>query len=101
MSVMYTCLVTGSLTRNSETIFLGITISRWPSNPSRFRNNLSFIIFNINIMLKCKKIHHYHKINHFYSNYYVLRLLQKPIIIFLSVQKQGNNNKNLLIPRKV
>jgi hypothetical protein len=52
-------------------------------------------------MLKCKKIHHYHKINHFYSHRYVLRLLQKPIINFLSVQKQGNNNKILLIPGKL
>jgi hypothetical protein len=52
-------------------------------------------------MLKCKKIHHYHKINHFYSHHYVLRLLQKPIIIFLRVQYQGNNNKILLIPKKL
>ena len=51
-------------------------------------------------MLKCKKIHHYHKINHFYSQHYVLRLLQKPIIIFLRAQKQGNTNINLLIPKK-
>ena len=51
-------------------------------------------------MLKCKKIHHYHKINHFYLRSCVLRLLHKPIIIFLRVRKQGNSNKNLLIPKK-
>ncbi len=52
-------------------------------------------------MLKCNKIHHYHKINHFYSHHYVLRLLHKPIIILITVKYEENNNKNLLIPKKL
>ncbi len=52
-------------------------------------------------MLKCIKIHHYHKINHFNSRSCVLRLLHKPIIILIIVKYGGNNNKNLLIPKKL